>query len=868
MPAPALSEAQRKALDDAQKILETVGLSATGLQVLDTATERSQPRLDMSSDGNGINLPQEHVSLMPQLGYQAPMARLFSPAEKQDKKHHVNRQTKVTHIVDHPLEAVVEYPQTAGNSTDAIAHRYSVDGKPFVHPKGNIQYSLGDSHGGHDNVGCGLLLDGTGKPFKCRQLKTSCRGLKYCEFSNGEAEGNTGYVMMRPEILSQRAESSINCGAEEVVFMRTLGLYCALKERGCDVGENSQTSRPGGGLEHGSRSPRKRPAPCAGEFKLRVGKQGQRFLECEHRSSKNLDHLYISDLNDYDLGYLEALLTSNNAVISNYEITAQAKGYGPLVSCTFTASRSEQKELCPHWHRDSRGRLKRGLLKPQTKKCPSTFDIYTPYDLQACPFVVIICRHPHTHPPPRPTKTPDTIMGVFHALLMTLDWKLADTSPRKLALDSAFMQSFRKYLSWTKKLDPPLSQLHPSLGNFDHVRRCIGILRSEFFPKGTGLEGAKLLLEGQRAAPPEERYLRAVEVHTLSDSTQFTLIICMTPSMSRQLLNSQRVTIDTSFKRIHDYQEFEIETWDDANLRSVVSSRAFTTSQSGEAHFILFRRIFEIAQSDTGRGPCFRHIHGSGFDVWVADAHRGQALGLGMFCRSLCQGLTSPCHHEPHRQLRDLDAYDHLKRFYRICVVHFKRNIHELRTVTTSEVRAAMSSLASATPLPNYKETLSTIQRGGKKALAWLKDKESSKFVLPALYRPLSFIPLEIWKSAPSSTNGNEQAHRNINRDGVDMTLLAGIMRGMQYDARTAATLELYSGLGIHPRDQLPTPYRRAAASLYRKVKTDPDLLTFRQLNKALYADTYSVRTTSSQPEALGQEGGDNNTTWARFSIY
>lgn len=77
---------------------------------------------------------------------------------------------------------------------------------------------------------------------------------------------------------------------------------------------------------------------------------------------------------------------------------------------------------------------------------------------------------------------------------------------------------------------------------------------------------------------------------------------------------------------------------------------------------------------------------------------------------------------------------------------------------------------------------------------------EGTKLALPALYRPLSFIPLDIWKSAPSSTNGNEQAHRSINRGGIDMP-----------------TLELFPTVGIHPRDQLPTQFRRIASALHRK---------------------------------------------------
>lgn len=101
---------------------------------------------------------------------------------------------------------------------------------------------------------------------------------------------------------------------------------------------------------------------------------------------------------------------------------------------------------------------------------------------------------------------------------------------------------------------------------------------------------------------------------------------------------------------------------------------------------------------------------------------------------------------------------------------------------------------------------------------AWLRDKRTgSKFALPALYRPYSLIPLEIWKASPSSTNGNEQSHRNINRDGVNLTLLGAIMKGMQYDARTIASMELLEAHGIYARDQEATHFRRYERALNRQ---------------------------------------------------
>ena len=121
--------------------------------------------------------------------------------------------------------------------------------------------------------------------------------------------------------------------------------------------------------------------------------------------------------------------------------------------------------------------------------CRTKFQIYIPYNLVACPRVLVVCRSPHSHPDPAPIKTPPTILHVFRELLLALDWKLADATPRRIYLDSGFIQGLRRHLDWKSERDPCLSDLHPSLGNLDHVYRQINKLRSERFPAGTGFEG-------------------------------------------------------------------------------------------------------------------------------------------------------------------------------------------------------------------------------------------------------------------------------------------------------------------------------------------------------------------------------------------
>ncbi|KAF9472113.1 hypothetical protein BDN70DRAFT_909218 [Pholiota conissans] len=403
-------------------------------------------------------------------------------------------------------------------------------------------------------------------------------------------------------------------------------------------------------------------------------------------------------------------------------------------------------------------------------------------------------------------------------MLLCMKWKLADATPRKIMTDSGFIAALRHHLQWSHLFDPVLADLHPSLGNLDHVRRIINELREKIFPQGTGFKGAQLLVCEQKLGSPDEQYVRYAESHCLGDGQNFECIICMSRSMSAYLMQAEYVSIDTAFKRLHHkWQEFEIESWDVQTMRF----RAFTNSQSAEAHFILFSRIFEIASGDTSVPVQFQHIHGSGFSVWVADAHKGQALGLGMFCESLCAEIDKLCEHEPSRTLKSLDPYDHLRRFFRLCLVHFKRHIHDLKPYTSDEVRAAMLSIASSEIHPDLEGAFRIINNGGKKAQAWLKDKQKgSKFAIPAIYQPASFIPHVIWKASPSSSNGNEQSHRNVNRDGVGLTILGGIMRGMQFDARIEAGRELFKTTGIFSRDQLSTHFHRSKRAVNRQGKS------------------------------------------------
>lgn len=157
------SEAQRDAIAKANAILEAVGLAPVPLSDAPTAIP---PPSTLSM--HGITSKQWKMTPSP--------ARLFSAAEKAAKQHLINKQTTICAIADHDPQTIVEYPQAPTDCREIIAHRFRIDPKHIYHPKYNIQYSLGGSHGKDDNVLCGTLLtDSKGIPVYCEKFRAHCK---------------------------------------------------------------------------------------------------------------------------------------------------------------------------------------------------------------------------------------------------------------------------------------------------------------------------------------------------------------------------------------------------------------------------------------------------------------------------------------------------------------------------------------------------------------------------------------------------------------------------------------------------------------------------------------------------------------------
>jgi len=166
----SLTQSQLAALEQVQQILDSAGLSPISVINSDSSSSPQPDTPAYHSDISDSECPLDSALPLHKT-YQSPAPYYFTTDEILQRVNYVNRTSKVSAVVDHPVDSIVEYPITAPGG---IAHRFAVNPTSFIPPQSAFQYSLGGGHGGRENTVCLLLRDETGKPPRCRQLKSSC----------------------------------------------------------------------------------------------------------------------------------------------------------------------------------------------------------------------------------------------------------------------------------------------------------------------------------------------------------------------------------------------------------------------------------------------------------------------------------------------------------------------------------------------------------------------------------------------------------------------------------------------------------------------------------------------------------------------
>ncbi|KAK6969673.1 hypothetical protein R3P38DRAFT_3413297 [Favolaschia claudopus] len=577
-------------------------------------------------------------------------------------------------------------------------------------------------------------------------------------YSRGEPSGSTGRKTVVFDILVDSNGNKVACKESHTT--------CT-----CGGSPHEPTLYSGEELEI-----RHYPKPlCDGRLLLQYDSVGSAFVRCEHYNRKaNIDHLvdYEAGRGLYDTQYLEALFSGDENMIADFEEDGlSVSDTGTLAVCSTVANFSI-KVNCSNEHRDENGRV--ALLELQQLKCKSKFRIFEPVEEQRaeCPYILVICHGAHTHPIPLPTKTPPRIREEIFDLLSSLDHDLPDLTPRRLLRHPTTHAFLRKRIPDVS--NPTLLDLHPSLGNRDHIRAYILQAQENIFPEGTGWEGlVRMKQEQDENLPEQEAYIRYMEEFSATDLTHdpddedediesispdsdlpFRIAVCMTKEGSLRLLKAQYIQSDIAFRRIVGFKEFELGALERGSRTTIMFCRIFLNRQTATAHELIFKKIHEIVLADTGEALRWRHLH-------------------------------SPTIHA---------EYDHLFRIARLCTAHIFRNIRKANVPEL--VRNLMRSLVCIKH-PEWDSAVLRIQvEGGIPGANWVADKIRSKFAFPAMCWAKSFIPKTIWQVGDNTSNLFESVHADANREGVSCTLVGGVKKG-HLDTLRMKSLTNLEGTGV-----------------------------------------------------------------------
>ncbi|KAJ6505572.1 hypothetical protein C8R45DRAFT_1091275 [Mycena sanguinolenta] len=747
----------------------------------------------------------------------------------------ITRETTLDVLYTYPVGAVVEYPETS--STGYIGHLFQIDPSKWLNPVLDVAYSRRTPSGQtppEKAVYAKILRSSTtNEAVPCIRSHTTCQGSKICRYSDTQLvelpHVSASLADVKERLQNDCEQRSETSSPSKDVFLRTVAYLAAIQKLGCSRPLSEQTFFLAS--EEEERQTR--------EIYLQQGRLVFSYSEidaeeppvpCEHYvPGKSKDHFHDWTVGGgaYDIAYIEAVITGDLEESARIEDEAADKGYGPVVECTTVSNFSSQRAFCPVPHRNAAGSLVQPLL--EHLPCTSKFHVYEPLEehRSSCPYILLVTTDAHTHPVPLPTKTPPNVREKLMGLLGQMVDDLADLTARRF-LRHPILKSFLSG-EFPNLINPTLADWHVSLANREHVKSYIKQAQEIHYPFGTGWKGVINLKSYQDAKlPKEHHYIQrtlALPAHsdpTDSDDEEF---MCMTPEASRRLLASGRyLQSDIGFRRIIGFKEFEVAGMDrDANT-SIIYCRIYLNRMTAQAHQHVFEEIEGIVLEDTGKRLQWHHLHATSLEngldsmilSWTADQHRGQAKGLGLHLQKLASCMPPKRDmYETERLLQELSPYEHLHRNFRVCTMHYFRLVK--LCATTEQVRWLMRSLVCMEH-PDWDSTIQMISiHGGKAAQDWLQNKESSGFVFEGICWQKSRMLWQIWEAGDNNSNLIETTHRDVNREGVQCTLVGGLKKGQQFDAMKMKTLKAFESYGITPTHKSTHISANALSNLKRR---------------------------------------------------
>ncbi|GBC04020.1 hypothetical protein RclHR1_05480003 [Rhizophagus clarus] len=223
-----------------------------------------------------------------------------------------------------------------------------------------------------------------------------------------------------------------------------------------------------------------------------------------------------------------------------------------------------------------------------------------------------------------------------------------------------------------------------------------------------------------------------------------------------------------AFKRIMALtNEWEISAYLPRVQKNLTFARIFTNIESPLTHIKICLKIY--------------------LDVFIADQHKGQALGLGQYLNSRYLHLT------PTEHLENVDKNKQL----------------------SNEIRNSMYLIPTLDTKDDVLAVIDKIQNCGEsEAAAWAKDK-LTPWVLSGISSAFTKMDRTIWNKTPNNTNVGESAHENVNRDGRNLSILAGVIR-----QRACFDKRQWESVNVYEQYNVPDSYRDKS-ELARQIQQD-----------------------------------------------
>ncbi|GBC31766.2 uncharacterized protein OCT59_013015 [Rhizophagus irregularis] len=419
---------------------------------------------------------------------------------------------------------------------------------------------------------------------------------------------------------------------------------------------------------------------------------------------------------------------------------------------------ASKKQECPIPH------VKDGKIEalPLVKTgCNVIFHKYEPLDLESCPYIVMVVKNTHSHPPPPPHRIPVHLQENVKNLIKNSNDLLNDTTPRKLISGPLIKAVFGEIV---------LSDIHASMNNIDKLRNIVMKEQRLLHPHGQGIMGV---------------------VHAFNQN--------------EANLRDYIQRINMSYKRVFgEMNEFEFNAYDEDNHSIVTFCRIFTNGSDSKIYQCMFMTFFEVYENLTGEKPTFYHFNSEkkGWAAIIVDLDKGQAKGLSLALNSLCNSIS---------------AEQHLLYTLKSCLVHFERNVRNSKY--SDESKFLMRQLPKAKTKDDVNfifEQLEVI--GDEKINDWIAEYQTP-WILASLNHNFSLMDHDIWMTTPFDTNVSECSHANVNREGTRLRLKTAIFHSWNYDLTLYRRFHNYQQYNIPMSSKDKSGTKRKIEANKRKEK-------------------------------------------------